>query len=199
MSNPNTSQGALPATRPDADLVARIADRDETALAALYDRFAGTLLAIGTRILGNAGDAEDVVQEVFLQVWRQAGRYDPARSSVAGWLSLIARSRAIDRLRNRKVGERTALDAHAEHPRGDASQEGAANVLFAERRRRIVDALGALPVEQREVIELAFFQGLTQNEIAARTLTPLGTVKTRTLLALKKLRTALQDDLGDLL
>jgi RNA polymerase sigma-70 factor (ECF subfamily) len=199
MTTPETSPGAPRAARPDADLVARIADRDEAALAVLYDRFAGTLLAIGTRILGSAGEAEDVVQEVFLQVWRQAGRYDPARASVSGWLSLITRSRAIDRLRNRRVGERTATDAYAERPESDASPEGATNVLFAERRTRIAEALRDLPAEQREVIQLAFFEGLTQNEIAVRTATPLGTVKTRTLLALKKLRNALREELEGLL
>jgi len=195
----DTTQGALPAPLRDADLVARIAERDEAALAALYDRFAPALLAICGRILGNPGDAEDVVQEVFLQVWRQAARYDPSRSSVSGWLSLIARSRAIDRLRNRRVGERTAAEAYASNPRVDASPEGARNVFHAERRARIRSALEGLPEEQREVIELAFYRGLTQNEIAAETGTPLGTVKTRTLLAMKKLRKALASDLGELL
>jgi RNA polymerase sigma-70 factor (ECF subfamily) len=194
----DSTPGALPAPRRDADIVARIADRDEAALAELYDRFAPTLLAICGRILSNAGDAEDVVQEVFLQVWRQAARYDPGRSSVSGGLSLIARSRAIDRLRNRRVGERTAAEAHAESPR-DASPEGARNVFHAERRARIRSALADLPAEQRQVVELAFFRGLTQNEIAAETGTPLGTVKTRTLLAMKKLRQALASDLRELL
>lgn len=199
MPTPDTTQGTLPAPPRDAELLARIAERDESALGALYDRFAPTLLAICARILGSSGDADDVVQEVFLQVWRQASRYDPARSSVSGWLSLIARSRAIDRLRNRRVADRVAAESHAEDPRTDASPEGLRNVFLAERRARIEGALQALPAEQREVIELAFFRGLTQNEIAERTGTPLGTVKTRTLLAMKKLRKALAPDLGELL
>ncbi|HVR30318.1 MAG TPA: sigma-70 family RNA polymerase sigma factor [Thermoanaerobaculia bacterium] len=199
MPIPDTTQGTLPAPPRDAELLARIAERDESALGVLYDRFAPTLLAICARILGSAGDADDVVQEVFLQVWRQASRYDPARSSVSGWLSLIARSRAIDRLRNRRVADRVAAESHVEDPRTDASPEGLRNVFFAERRARISGALQALPAEQREVIELAFFRGLTQNEIAERTGTPLGTVKTRTLLAMKKLRKALEPDLGELL
>jgi RNA polymerase sigma-70 factor (ECF subfamily) len=183
----------------DAELVARIARGDEAALGVLYHRFAGTLLALCRRILGTAADAEDVVQEAFVQVWKQAARYDPDRSSVQSWLVLITRSRAIDRLRNRRVTDRIAVEAHADAPRIDASLDGIANVFFAERRARIRQALGALPAEQREVIELAFFRGLTQNEIALRTGTPLGTVKTRTLLAMKKLRQALGPDLKDLL
>jgi RNA polymerase sigma-70 factor (ECF subfamily) len=198
MPTPDSTQGALDAPPRDADLVRRVAERDESAMGELYDRFAPSLLAICGRILGRGAEADDVVQEVFLQVWRQAARYDSGRSSVAGWLALIARSRAIDRLRSRRVAERTADQANAENPRLHASSEGPRNVLFAERRARIADALGALPGEQREVIELAFFAGLTQSEIALRTGTPLGTVKTRTLLAMKKLRAALESELAEL-
>jgi RNA polymerase sigma-70 factor (ECF subfamily) len=140
-----------------------------------------------------------VVQETFIQVWRQAARYDPARSSVTGWLVLIARSRAIDRLRTRRVAERSALEAGQEKPRVDTSPEGDRNVFLAERRGRIRRALAMLPGEQRTVIELAFFRGLTQSEISLRTGTPLGTVKTRTLLAMKKLRAALASELRELL
>jgi RNA polymerase sigma-70 factor (ECF subfamily) len=193
------TQGASLAPLLDADLVGRIADRDETALATLYRRHAGTLLALSLRILGASGDAEDVVQETFLQVWRQAARYDPTRSSVNSWLVLIARSRAIDRLRSRRVAERIALAAEGEASEVDTSPAADRNVFFAERRARIRRALAALPAEQREVIELAFFRGLTQIEIALRTSTPLGTVKTRTLLAMKKLRAALETDLRELL
>jgi RNA polymerase sigma-70 factor (ECF subfamily) len=199
MPTPDSTQGASPSAPRDAELVARIAVRDEAALGVLHDRFAPALLAVCARILGSDTDADDVVQEVFLQVWRQAGRYDPARSSVPSWLSLIARSRSIDRLRNRRVGERVAVEAQAESPRRHASPEGARNVFMAERGQRIASALETLPAEQREVIELAFFRGLTQNEIAASTGTPLGTVKTRTLLAMKKLRKLLEPELRDLL
>jgi RNA polymerase sigma-70 factor (ECF subfamily) len=199
MQNLDPTQSALLAPPRDVDLVARIAERDETALATLYGRHAGTLLALSLRILSASGDAEDVVQETFLQVWRQATRYDPARSSVNSWLVLIARSRAIDRLRNRRVAERILLAAEGEAREVDASPGADRNVFFAERRARIRRALAALPAEQREVIELAFFRGLTQSEIALRTSTPLGTVKTRTLLAMKKLRAALESDLQELL
>ena len=199
MQNLDPTPGASAAPLLDGDLVARIAERDETALATLYSRHAGTLLALGLRILGAAGDAEEVVQETFLQAWRQAARYDPSRSSVASWLVLIARSRAIDRLRNRRVTERVAAAAEVEASETDTSPWPDRNVFFAERRARIRRALATLPAEQRQVIELAFFRGLTQSEIAVETSTPLGTVKTRTLLAMKKLRASLEADLRDLL
>jgi RNA polymerase sigma-70 factor (ECF subfamily) len=199
MQNLDPTRGASLAPSRDCDLVARIAEHDESALANLYARFAGTLLALCTRILGQSGDAEEVVQETFVQVWRQAARYDPARSSVNGWLVLIARSRAIDRLRTRRVAERSALAADLEEPPPDTSPDGDRHVFLAERRAKIRRALAALPDEQRAVIELAFFRGLTQSEIAQRTGTPLGTVKTRTLLAMKKLRAALAHDLRELL
>jgi RNA polymerase sigma-70 factor (ECF subfamily) len=203
MPTPDTTLGALPAPPRDRDLVARIAERNESALAMLYERFSGTIYALCLRILGASGDAEDVLQETFLQVWRQASRYDPTRSSVSSWLILIARSRAIDRLRSRRVAERAAVEAAVESsvsgPPEDASPEGVRNVFLGERRRRIRVALEALPAEQREVIELAFFRGLTQSEIALRTASPLGTVKTRTLLAMKKLRQELLPELEALL
>ena len=183
----------------NAELVRRIANQEADALRDLYDRFSGVLLALIQRIVGNAGDAEEVLQEVFIQVWKQADRYDRSRSSVSNWLSLITRSRAIDRLRKLKVKERTVTAAFAEETNRDESPVGARNVLFVERRQRIREALGELPQEQRQVIELAFFNSMTQSEIAEGTGIPLGTVKTRTLLAMKKLRKALQKDLRELL
>ena len=112
---------------------------------------------------------------------------------------LITRSRAIDRLRSRKVVERTVTAAHQENPRDHTSPTGAANVLSNERRERVRRELKSLPAEQQQVLELAFYRGMTQSEIAKATGIPLGTVKTRTLLAMKKLRTALRADVRDLL
>jgi len=189
----------VPANRSDADLVALVEQQDEAALARLYEKFSGVLLALISGILGRSGDAEEVLQEVFMQAWRQADRYDASRSSVSNWLSLIARSRAIDRLRSRNVMQRTATAAYAEKRDDNASPEGSRNVLYSERRTRIRASLAELPKEQAEVIELAFFKGMTQSEIADSTGIPLGTVKTRTLLAMKKLRVALQSELRDLL
>ena len=177
----------------------RVADRRPDALAELYDRHAPLLLALARRILGNAADAEEVVQEALVQVWSQAGRYDSRRASVVTWLVLLTRSRAIDLLRSRRVRE-GAIEASArELPRADASPEGPRAVWNAERQARVGEALAELPAEQREVLELAFYGGLSQSEIAERTGIPLGTVKTRTLLAMRKLRAALRGELRELL
>ncbi|HET9227888.1 MAG TPA: sigma-70 family RNA polymerase sigma factor, partial [Thermoanaerobaculia bacterium] len=174
----------------DAMLLRQVQERRPEALAELYDRHAPTLLALARRILGGIGgmsDAEEVLQEVFLHVWNNAGKYDAARSSVSTWLVLIVRSRAIDRLRNRKVVERVHEAAHQEEPAGHASPEAVESVLLRERRQRVKAEMDKLPPEQRQVVEMAFFEGLSQSEIAERTGQPLGTVKTRTLLAMKKL------------
>jgi RNA polymerase sigma-70 factor (ECF subfamily) len=182
----------------DAELLRRIADRRQEALAVLYDRFAPLLLALTRRILGNGADAEEVVQETFLQVWAQAGRYDPKRSSVPTWLVLLARSRAIDLLRSRGVRERAVAGVAAE-ARADASPEGPRAVWYEERRERLAKALAALPEQQRQVLERTFYLGMSQREIAEATGTPLGTVKTRTLLAMRKLRESLRDEMRELL
>ncbi|HSG40845.1 MAG TPA: sigma-70 family RNA polymerase sigma factor, partial [Thermoanaerobaculia bacterium] len=183
----------------DAALLRLIADRQPEALGTLYGRYAPTLLALGKRILGSLSDAEEVLQEVFLHVWNHAGRYDAGRSSVSTWLILITRSRAIDRLRTRKVVERTHETSVQENPREDASPEGVENVFIRERRERVQGEMGKLPPEQRQVLEMAFYEGLSQSEIAAKADLPLGTVKTRTLLAMKKLRGALRDEIRQLL
>jgi len=186
-------------TLDDAALVRRAADRHADALAELYDRFAPLLLGLAARILGPGAEAEDVVQEAFLQVWNQARGYDPGRASVSTWLVLIARSRAIDRLRSRRSSERLAVAVAAQTAARHTSPRGLETVSFRERRERVRHELEALPAEQRQVLELAFYGGLTQTEIAAQTGIPLGTVKTRTLLAMRKLRKALRDDVRELL
>ncbi|MDX1501125.1 MAG: sigma-70 family RNA polymerase sigma factor [Thermoanaerobaculia bacterium] len=183
----------------EARLVAAVGAGDAEALADLYDRYSGMLLGLAHRVLGRAAEAEEVLQEVFLQVWEQADRYDPGRSSVSTWLVLITRSRAIDRLRTTKVVRRTARDAEREAPSRSESPTGEHAVLRRERRSRLRRELDRLPQEQRQVLELAFFEGLTQSEIARKTGIPLGTVKTRTLLAVRKLRKELTADAGELL
>jgi len=183
----------------DAALLRLVADRQPAALGVLYDRYSPTLLALGKRILGSLADAEEVLQEVFLYVWNHAGRYDPARSSVSTWLVLVARSRAIDRLRTHKVVERTHETASQGTPVTHASPDGVEAVFVHERRERVQREMEKLPPEQKQVLEMAFYQGLSQSEIAARADVPLGTVKTRTLLAMKKLRGALRDEVRQLL
>ena len=183
----------------DRELLAAIVDRQPAAIAELYDRYCGMLQALSQRILGNGSDAEDVLQEAFLQVWNQAGRYDPKRSSVSTWLVLITRSRSIDRLRSRQVQQRTATAALQEKSVVHTSPKGVGNVLLQERRQRLQQEMRNLPDEQRQVLEMAFFEGMTQSEISTRAGIPLGTVKTRTLLAMKKLRKALRDEIEELL
>lgn len=202
-TGPLPSLPGSPGPATDAALVRQILDRRPEALAELYDRHAPNLLALARRILAGSSDAsnaEEVLQEVFLHVWNNAGRYDPARSSVSTWLVLITRSRAIDRLRSRKVVERVHEAAHLENPSADhASPEGVESVFIRERRQRVKSELDKLPPEQKQVLEMAFYEGLSQTEIADRAGLPLGTVKTRTLLAMKKLRSALRTEIRELL
>jgi RNA polymerase sigma-70 factor (ECF subfamily) len=183
----------------DKALVQEIVGRRPEAVAELYDRYSGMLKAMAQRILHDPSDAEEILQETFLQVWNQASRYDPRRSSVSTWLVLIARSRSIDRLRSQQVKQRTATAAGRENPDIHTSPRGVGNVLGQERRKRLREEMAKLPSEQSRVLELAFYGGMTQSEIAEQTGIPLGTVKTRTLLAMKKLRQALRNEIKELL
>lgn len=178
-----------PPLETDQALIARIEARDADALARLYDRHAARLLGLAERILGGGGEAEEVVQEVFLYVWRAAASFDPARGSARAWLLVATRSRAIDRLRARRPassrGELRRLDDVPESAApGDVELDSAAR----EWESLCLAAIGELPPEQRRVLELAYFEGLTHTEIAEKTATPLGTVKTRARLGLMKLR-----------
>lgn len=170
----------------DADLLAAIARGEESSLRALYDRYASILLGVVLRILRSRTEAEDVLQEVFLQTWQRAADYDPARGRPFLWLSMIARSRALDRLRSLGLRERVANDAGKE-PVADVA-DAADDVARAEEGEIVRKVLEEIPESQREALLLAYFEGLTQTEIAARTGKPLGTVKTHTRLGLLKLR-----------
>lgn len=174
----------------DRALVERLAAGDQAALGDLYDRHGRSVYALACRIVTDRGDAEDIVQEVFTQAWRQVSRYDPARATVVGWLLMMTRTRAIDRIRARKarpVGSDTMVPDLADPVAG---QESAA--ITSEAAERVSAALQELPEAQRTAIELAYYQGLTQADIAERLREPLGTVKTRMRSALQKLRAALQ-------
>ncbi|MCM2255695.1 MAG: sigma-70 family RNA polymerase sigma factor [Vicinamibacteria bacterium] len=163
------------------DLLRRIEAGDRAALADLYDQHASLVNALCLRILRDRAEAEEVLQEVFLQAWRQAGRYDPARGSVTSWLAVIARSRSLDRLRRRAARREAPEDAI---PVGVEMPRTAEAIA-------VRDALQALPPPQRRALELAYYEGLTQVEIAERTGLPLGTIKTRMRTALLRLREAL--------
>ena len=166
----------------DPELLRRTADRDRAAFAAFYDRYAARVFGLALHVLRNRTDAEDVLQETFLQVWHQAGRFDPARGSAEAWVLLLARSRAIDRLRKRPA----APDAPTPEPT-DTPDPGR-DLERGEEAGRVRSAVNGLPAEQRELIRLAFFDGLTHTQIARRLGLPLGTVKTRIRLGMNRLR-----------
>jgi RNA polymerase sigma-70 factor, ECF subfamily len=183
--------------------------RDDSALTTFYDRWFPIVNALMTRMLKSSDDVEDVVEEVFWQAWRQADRFAPDRGSVQTWLLTIARSRALDRMRaTRRLREESIDDpsggslADGGKKFGDASfaksdGDPLLDAEQAERKTIVAAALLELPTEQREALELAYFGGLSQSEIAERTSQPLGTVKTRMRLALQKMRdrlSLLRDD-----
>jgi len=170
----------------DRALLARIARGEVQALRALYDEHGARAMAIAMRVLRSEPEAEDVVQETFLEIWRRASQYDNSRGGAIAWVVTIARSRAIDRLRSTGTASRAieAASGALEPPVEPLPSDE------AERRRdeaRVAAALDTLPVEQKQTIELAYFEGLSQSEIATRTGCPLGTVKMRVKLAMKKL------------
>ncbi len=175
----------------DRHILDRMATGDQTALADLYDRHATAVYSLALRIVGLPADAEDVTQEVFAQAWRTADRYDRARGEVAAWLLMMARTRAIDCLRRRRGSSGGGIDDDRVAAIPDPGPSVEYIVATGEQVARVRAALGELPPEQRATLELAYYEGLTQSEIAERTSTPLGTVKTRVRTALDALRRAM--------
>lgn len=182
-------------TEIDLGLVRRMAAGEEQALSAFYGRWFPIVNALITRMLKSADDVEDVVEETFWQAWRQANRFAADRGSVQTWVLTIARSRALDRLRAaRRLREDSlvdstdsgATDGSTTSPR--STSDPSADAEHSERRQLVVAALSELPQEQRQALELGYFGGLSQTEIAERTGQPLGTIKTRMRLAMLKLR-----------
>ncbi|MEO7083309.1 MAG: sigma-70 family RNA polymerase sigma factor [Gemmatimonadaceae bacterium] len=196
---PTESAAAPRGLDADVELIRRMQARDDTALTTFYDRWFPIVNALMTKMLKSPDDVEDVVEEVFWQVWRQADRFTSDRGSVQTWLLTIARSRALDRMRaTRRLREESIEDASGGLADGGKRFGDAAFVKgdgdplldaeHAERKTIVAAALSELPVEQREALELAYFGGLSQSEIADRTSQPLGTIKTRMRLAMQKLR-----------
>jgi RNA polymerase sigma-70 factor, ECF subfamily len=166
----------------DRSLIRGISNGQEDAVAELYDRYSSIVYSVALRVLGDTGRAEDVMQEVFMQLWRNPGAFDAHRGSLAAWLAVIARNRAIDAVRKRRpesniedVVVAADLDLESE----------AARKIAVEKVRGV---LAGMPTEQRRAVELAFFEGLTHTEVAAKLGEPLGTVKTRIRSALQTLR-----------
>ena len=174
-------------------LIREVAGGSAEALGQLYDRHAGKVYGLARRILFRAEDAEEVVQDVFAQIWRDASHYRPERASIAGWIVMLTRTRAIDRLRARRA--RPDLDRGFEPPNGLVLPAGEPDPeqvsITAEEGRSVRSALAGLPDQQRSLLELAYFDGLSHTEIAARTQVPLGTVKTRIRSAMQALREVL--------
>ena len=166
----------------DEVLVRRVASGDERALAGLYDRYGGLVYGTGMRYLGDRGTAEELVQDVFTSVWKNASGFDPARASFATWVYRITRNRATDLIRRRMARVRT-VDGEPFLESGESDPSGELSRNFD-----VAAALSRLSPLHREVLVLAYFHGLSQREISARTATPLGTVKSRTTAALRALR-----------
>ena len=167
----------------DAELVRDMAAGERNAFSELYDRYASTLMALVLRIVRDRSDAEEVVQDAFLQAWRQAARFDSGRGSVGAWMVTMARSRALDRLRRR--GPLSTTEVTENTLVSQPSEDTPASRMAV---RKVLDTL---PPEQRRALELAYFDGMSQSEIAEHTGDPLGTVKTRMRLGLGHLREAL--------
>ncbi len=187
-SGPVQSQNAnSPAEAGDVALLRRIANKDEIALATLYNRYSGLVYSVALRILRDASRAEEVLQDIFFQLWGTASAFDPSRGSLAAWLLVCARNRAISRLRGQAGEPAEELHEYTATLPADLESELAQKQQIS----RVRATLESLPPAQREALELAYFEGLTHSEIASRTGEPLGTVKTRLRAAVGYLKRAL--------
>ena len=180
----------------DREMIERIGRGDQSAFSALYDRLSRPLYSLALRMLGDAGDAQDALQDVFLQIWSRAATYNPEQSTVFSWTVLLTRSRVIDRLRARKrrlrVVDSATDDEDADVADASTMESAADTADKNDEAARVRSVLNNLPSEQREAIELAFFGHLTHHEIAARLGEPLGTIKARIRRGLLKLRERLR-------
>lgn len=177
-------------TAADRRRITRMAQGDTTALAELYDAHSSSVYALAVRVVGHVNDAEEIVQEVYTQAWRQAARYDADRATVIGWLLMMTRARALDALRARQSRpDASRAVALPDLPSAEPGQE--VRVLTTESIEQVRQALGELTEPFRVPIELAYYEGLSQAEIAARLDQPLGTIKSRMRTALSKLRSVL--------
>jgi len=177
----------------NADLLAQISSGDESAFARFYDKFAGPLYSMLMKMLGNAQDAEEVLQLAFMQVWNRAGTFQPGRASVFTWLVIITRSKAIDRIRHRQRQSRLIEEATEEMaPEGGELNAEAEKLPTSDQHEIVRNALQQITEEQRIPIEMAFFQGMSQTEIANALSAPLGTIKARIRRGMLRLRDSLR-------
>jgi RNA polymerase sigma-70 factor (ECF subfamily) len=173
-----------PSGQDDAALLALVQQGDEYAMASLFDRYSKVVYSVALRVLRDPASAEDILQEVFMQIWRNPESFVASRGSLGGWLAVVARNRSIDALRRKRPSEQ--VDDMVLASNYDLAKEAERNNLMGKARAAIV----LLPLEQRKTLEMAFFDGLTHSEIAEMTGDPLGTVKTRIRSALSSLRKA---------
>ena len=174
----------------DAALMSAIAERDPDALSALYDRYSGILKALIIRVVHDETEADDLLQEIFMQIWRQAKNYSQKKGQALGWIVTLTRRRSIDRLRKRQAYHRVTerLELETEHqPDSWVNNRIDDDILQDDLRQFLRQRIEALPALQRQAIDLAFFKGMSQREISITTNTPLGTIKTRLELGLRKL------------
>jgi RNA polymerase sigma-70 factor (ECF subfamily) len=181
-SNSGTATGSME----DTELLSRVGQGDENAMESVFRRYCGPVYSVALRILHDSGQAEDVTQEIFLQLWRRPAAFVQTRGSLGAWLVVVTRNRAIDHLRRRKLTD-TVDDVVLASPI-NVADEAERNAMMEKVRSVLAD----LPQEQRKSLELAYFEGLTHAEIASRTGDPLGTVKTRIRQALISLRKAFE-------
>lgn len=171
---------------PDLSMVMALKSGDQNAVAELYDRYSSVVYAVALRVLGDTGAAEDVLQEVFLQLWRNPGAFDAARGSLGAWLAVITRNRAIDSLRKRRP------ETDIEDVIVSVAPDLAAEADRARAAEKVRSVLGTMSAPQRSALEMAYFEGLSHTEIATKTGEPLGTIKTRIRAGLMALRKAFQ-------
>ncbi|HXC24909.1 MAG TPA: sigma-70 family RNA polymerase sigma factor [Gemmatimonadaceae bacterium] len=175
----------------DAAIVSRMANGDEAALAVLYDRWMQAVYSLAMHLLRDADEAEDVVEETFWQAWQRAATFDATRGTVRSWLLMIGRSRALDRLRARQRQRDEIVKDSDQLLSVAADSDPLLDAEGAERRTLVLQALQELPDDQRRALELAYFRGLSQTEVAEFLGEPLGTIKTRMRLGMQKLRNKL--------
>jgi RNA polymerase sigma-70 factor, ECF subfamily len=180
----------------DGELLAAAVEGDAHAFEAIYDRHAGAAFSLARQICRDPGVAEDVVQDAFLSLWRERARYDAARGQVRSWLLGIVHNSAIDRLRRSGIHERRRASAEGIEDRVEAPERTEEEVADREQAAEVRQALGSLPAEQRQVIELAYFDGLTHTQIAAALDQPVGTIKGRMRLGLLKLHAQFAQELA---
>jgi len=170
----------------DAAIIKAMANGDRGALAVLYDRYSSLLLAVGIKVMGERREAEDILHDVFLESWRQAGTFDPKRGTARTWLLLRMRSRCLDRKRSAGYSRSEPIEEAPDH----SDDRAITDIDEAPDRRRVRQAVAALKGDQRAVVELSYFEGLSYSEIASRVGVPLGTIKSRMRLAVATLRSS---------